>query len=162
MANHYTQFSFIIPLEPDEVAWVQRVLHDADRAEEIEGEEEQVLKTHGPAQKFFMYIFEERNHGNEWAIHTEGGTHVWIHADEGSDLEAAALFAQAYLRCFHPQQAIAFTWCEFCDKPRAGAFSGGGCFITKDDVKMENAYDVVRRFMGESRAKVRSGSPYDT
>jgi hypothetical protein len=161
MANHFTQFSFIIPLEPEEVAWVQRVLHDADRIEEIEGEEEQSLKTHGPAQDLFRYLFEsgDYHHGNEWDIHTEDELHVWLHADEGSDLEAAALFAQAYLRAFHPRQAIAFTWCEFCDKPRADSFSGGGCLVTIDEVKMENAFDIVERFTKEDGRKVHN--PHD-
>ena len=101
MADYFTEFSFIIPLEPDEVAWVQRVLSDADRAEEIEEEEAKVLKTQGPAQDFFKHIFEEQegNHGNEWSVQSRpDDLHVWLHANEGADVDAVALFVHGCLR----------------------------------------------------------------
>ena len=159
MADYYTQFSFIIPLEPDEVAWVQRVLSDADRAEEIDEEEAKVLMTHGPAQDFFKHIFGEKegSHGNEWNIQSRpDDLHVWLHADEGADVDAAALFAQAYLRAFHMQQQIEFEWSTGCSKPRTDAFGGGACLVTSKRVYAETTMDILARFRKNVRGRLRN------
>ena len=168
MANYYMEMSFTVLLDSSiEEKWVRAMLTAADSFMELEADgsvAKQLMR--GEAGEFFKYLNEndDGHHGNSWQIHTGctpgEGLHLWLHGNEGCDVEAAGLFCKMYLRKFHPQQAIAFTWCEYADRPIAGSCSGGACFVTARRVKIENAYDIIRRFMRNIKLKMRSGSPY--
>jgi len=73
------------------------------------------------------------------------GRHLWLHAEEGADLERIAHLVQKFLKHFRPDQCWSLTYATTCSKPRAGEFGGGAVFVTADQVEWQNAYDFVEQ-----------------
>ena len=152
MADYYTKFSFVIPLESeDEKRWVREVLHAADSLEDS------CFEVYTRAPKFFDHIVAQGCHGNAWAIQSQKGSkHVWIHHDESGDVDAAALFAQVYLKRFHPDQVIAFEWSNDCSKGRLNAFGGGACVVTTKKIYSATTLDCLYGLMKKPKAEWRN------
>lgn len=62
-----------------------------------------------------------------------------IFASEYGDLDIIAEVLRDYLATYRPAECLGFTWAMTCSKMRPNEFSGGGVFITKDEIKFLNA-----------------------
>jgi hypothetical protein len=63
---------------------------------------------------------------------------VVIYTEESGDAECAALFVQAYLRKFRPNNDFCFSWVQYDDKAYPGAFDGGAFYVTPEKLYSEN------------------------
>jgi hypothetical protein len=60
------------------------------------------------------------------------GSEVWVHIDEGGDLEMLAVILGYAMEQFKDAPSPqGFTWAETCSQPRVDEFSGGACLITR-------------------------------
>ena len=79
---------------------------------------------------------------------------LWIYSEEGGNYDQLSKVLQEYLQLFEPTGLIAFTWCEYCDKPRLDEF-GGGCFmIDKDNIELVHTNQFCEIFRS-------GGNPWD-
>ena len=161
MANHYLQFSEVLPhLTGDEERWLQHQLEvvlvfrgreyvkgslpeglDPAEAEwtgcrvyrDLEGFESEFDESAG-----FEYRFSNDLHG-------DGSRQFWIYADESGDLERLAHLIQKFLCQFRPDQCWSLTYATTCSKPRLGEFGGGALFVTADEIKWHNAEEFIQQ-----------------
>ena len=69
--------------------------------------------------------------GFSWDIQKdEGGTRLWIYAQESGDVEQVAYFVQLFLKQFAPDGWWTLTWANTCSRPLVGQFSGGALLVT--------------------------------
>lgn len=66
-------------------------------------------------------------------------------ADEQGDSWLLAILLQKYLAKFHPDDCLWVTYACTCSKPRPDEFSGGGHFITAEEIESWDAWDFVEK-----------------
>lgn len=141
MSDYYTQFSEIIALDTQEqVDWV-RVQLNSDRLEQLRS------LSQNPPDKLpdwkndlvlAQHIFSGEDGEFQWEIvpaGTPGKFDLSLYSEENCDLDAVAIFVQAFLKKFHPDHCFTMAWSFTCSKMRSGDFGGGAVFVTAD--KME-------------------------
>ena len=161
MANHYLQFSEVLPhLSEEEEHWLRHQLEfvlvfgdreyckddlpekrnatDAEWAgcrahRDMDGYESDFDESAG-----FDCCFSDDAHG-DW------GRHLWLHTEECGCVDRVAHLIQKFLHEFRPHQCWSLTYATTCSKPRVGEFGGGAVFVTADDIKWHNAYEVVEQ-----------------
>ena len=159
MANHYLQFSEVLPhLSDEEERWLQHQLEfvlvfgdkeylngdlpeeldpaDAEWAgcrayRDLDGYESDLDEFAG-----FDCSFSDDLHGN-------CGRHLWLYSEECGCVDRVAHFIQKFLREFRPDQCWSLTYATTCSKPRVGEFGGGAVFVTADDIKWQNAHEFI-------------------
>lgn len=115
MANNYLQFSFVIrELTPELSGAIEEGLQLATANEDE------------PDCGGLS--------GTNWTFSKEG-EELWVRAGEYGDPGAIAEVIQDALAKVGSHRAIGFTWAETCSKMHEDEFSGGGVFITKDEIK---------------------------
>jgi len=119
VANNYLQFSFVIKeLTPELSGALEGGLRLAqDTSEDAEGWSDCNID------------------GVNWAFISKEGEELWVYCEENGGLEGIAHVIQNALAKVGSHRAIGFTWAETCSKMREGEFTGGGVFITKDEIK---------------------------
>lgn len=159
MANHYLQFSEVLPqLSEEQERWLLHQLEivcvfgdeeyvkddlpegldPADAAwsgcrayRDLEGCESDFDEGSG-----FGYSFSDD-------LHDGWGRHLWLYAEESGCIDRAAHLVQKFLREFRPDQCWSLTYATTCSKPRVGEFGSGAVFVTAGDIKWHNSYEVI-------------------
>jgi hypothetical protein len=157
MANNYLQFSEVIPhLTRDEEAWLRQQLEEIYVFGDCEYASDQILKdlsladadwsgfrlwrnTEADDPDWLGFDWEFRD-GDEW---DDYGRHLWLYTEESGEPAHVAHLVQTFLRRFRPDQCWALTFAETCSKMRVGEFSGGGCFVTADEIRWQGGYTFV-------------------
>ena len=117
MADNYQQYSFMIDkLTPTEVTWLETKFNESNKDPDAEYTGEMQI--------------EKRTNGAD----------LWLHEEEGADLECLAEFLQAFLKENRPDSHIDFEWANTCSKPRLNEFGGGALFITADRISGMSTY----------------------
>lgn len=122
MANVYLQYSeMITDLTPAETEWWEK---------ELERIEKKSLEENYCPGQF------EIERGENWDA-------IWIYGEDFGDPHTAAEIVQRFLKECRPDGCFSLTWATTCSKMRLSEFSGGGVFVTADDIKWVNAYTFV-------------------
>jgi hypothetical protein len=160
MANHYVEFSQVLPkLTEEEAEWLRQQLEVVSVFGDVEYAEDALpddLKNkdadwtgcrayrdmknddHDFGENAgFEYAFSEDDKDEEW------GRHLWIHAVEYGNIERVAHLVQKFLKRFRPDDSWAMTWATTCSKPRVGEFGGGAVFVTAANIEWDSAHDFV-------------------
>ncbi len=66
------------------------------------------------------------------------GKSIWVHADEGGNIEVIVDIVQEFLKANCPDESWNMTWAYTCSKPRIGEFGGGGVFVTAESQQWFN------------------------
>jgi hypothetical protein len=134
MADYFTQFSFVIPVTPEQGNWFTQVhalaaelighTEDGEARENIEGPQDVVLAALGLAEKrdgdpCLQVVYDDKE-----------GT-VWVGSEDSGDVDYTADLVQAFLRRFNLDRVISFQWANTCSKPRLDAFGGGAVVISR-------------------------------
>lgn len=102
MANYHTELSFAIHnISAEEEEWIK-------------------VRLEGDDAQWPQYEFAEDS----------DGVVLWVHEEEGCDIEDLANLLQQFLSLFRPADSIGFSWADTCSKPRLDSFGGGAVFIT--------------------------------
>jgi hypothetical protein len=115
MANHYLEFSVLLPPPETNAAEVANFIENyscPDPQDELD------------------FPIDLREDG------------VWLHTEEFGTPDLAADFIQAYLRHFDIDGGIFMSWATYCSKPRINEAGGGGFIITKDLMLTSSSDDV--------------------
>lgn len=126
MANNYLQFSFMVENVSEE-HW-EFLKREFARVEKLEG--------------YLPFCAEYEDHHES----------VWFYSDEYGEPEYVAEVLYNYLAEFSLDKSISFSWASTCSKLRLDEFTGGGCFITKDDVE----FMIVDTWLGKKEAEWRA------
>lgn len=112
MANNYTEFSIILPVQPN--------------LEEFLAEHEQYIESLTEDERLDVGI------GYEAEVVDEG---LWIKDCDGwANIEGAVYLIQKYLNAYpEAPQAVILEWASYCDKPIPGEFYGGARLVTRDN-----------------------------
>lgn len=124
MADYYTQFSFMVPVAPEQAeavdAWLKETLGEGEDGSYPGWEK---LSAEGDG---FPPCFEAE------FIPKESG--IWIHSDDG-DPNQAAILVYAYLGAFNVKDRIGFEYAMTCSKPRLDGFGGGAVVVSAEGVE---------------------------
>jgi len=165
MANSYSQFSTILPLNSEEEAeWCKNQLaadkwvYDAAARRFFPAEQEVgnrmvpvvlsnlVLASDGLWEPASEDTFIEHA-GFCWDIDTaeDGSWELWLYAEEYVDADAVGRFVQSYLRRFALERCWSTSIALTCSKPRLDSFGGMLLFVTAHEVTMLYVSDMARR-----------------
>jgi len=130
MANYYTQYSATVAdkLTTEEKAWCERALQLAERWYESHGE---IM----PSVKI--------DHDT-----------IWVHDDDGGDIEEAVRMVQKFFKRWRPQAVASIEFAYTCDKPRIGAFGGGAVVFTAETDEWFGTSTWAAELMSELRAVI--------
>ena len=152
MADYFTQFSFVIPVTPEQGNWFTQVhslaaelighTEDGEARENIKGPQDVVLAALGLAEKrdgdpCLQVVYDDKE-----------GT-VWVGSEDSGDVDYTADLVQAFLRRFDLDRVISFQWANTCSKPRLDAFGGGAVVISRRNADWLNTGTFV-----ETAAKI--------
>ena len=88
------------------------------------------------------------------------GDTLWITDDDGSpSLEFVADFLQYVLRTHDPTGHVVFEWSNDCSKPAEGAFGGGACLVTVDEIVFRSTSRVADELREAWLTKSRGPAP---
>lgn len=181
MADHYLEFSEVLAnLTPEEAGWLRdqlKVVHIYDGKEYAE--EEIPERFQGTdAEWFGCRVFRDMKSydpdlgdgpGCEYRFDDddrdgERGTHLYLSAVEGADLERVVHLVQRFLKTFRPGDCWSLTYAITCSKPQVGEFGGGAVFVTASETTWDNAHDFVerskRRFLSNSNSEACDEEPH--
>lgn len=83
---------------------------------------------------------------------------VWIHSEEVVELEYVSQLIKDVMEKFDVDRPVAFQWSDGSSKPLVGAFGGGACVITKDEIRTQAStgfiHDTLKEIRGEKRVKM--------
>jgi hypothetical protein len=145
MANHYTQFSESLAIKsPAEEQWLREQLASVflTESKQLFTAETQQLKESGETyEELPRFQAEALQRGVTdcsldfvgfcWDIQKDdGGTSLWIYAEESGDVEQVAYFVQLFLKRFAPDGWWTLTWANTCSRMLVGQFSGGAVLVT--------------------------------
>ncbi len=134
MADYFTQFSFVIPVTPEQGDWVAQVhalatelighAEDGEARENIEGPQDMVSAALGLAEK---------RDGDPClqVVHDDKEGTVWVGSEDPGDVDYTAELVQAFLKRFDLDLVVSFEWANTCSKPRLDAFGGGAVVISR-------------------------------
>lgn len=123
MADHFTNFSLVLPLPNKEAQTYATEL--ARQAESVfDGDE---IPAGFPSSLTDVC--------EDWWFETESESHgIWLHSTNGG-IDAVCAFIQHLLERFDPCGSVSLEWSHDCSKPRADAFGGGAAFITAHNIE---------------------------
>lgn len=161
MANHYLQFSEVLPqLTEEEERWLRHQLEfvlvfgdteyaKADVPDNLDSADAEWEGCRGfrDMDSYEPDFGEDVGFGYSFAddLHGSWGRHLWLYAEEGGCVDRVAHLVQKFLREFRPDQCWSLTYATTCSKPRVGEFSGGALFVTAADIKWHNACEVIEQ-----------------
>ena len=134
MADYFTQFSFVIPVTPEQGNWFAQVhalatelIGHAEVGEaraNIEGPQDMVSAA--------MELAEKRD-GDPClqVVHDEKEDTVWVGSEDSGDVNYTADLVRAFLKRFALDLVVSFEWANTCSKPRLDAFGGGAVVISR-------------------------------
>jgi hypothetical protein len=149
MANHYTQFSESLLINsPAEEQWLREQLAPVylTESKQLFPTETSQLKESGETYEELPRFQAEALQrevtdcsldfvGFSWEIQKDdGGTHLWIYAQESGDVEQVAYFVQLFLKQFAPDGWWTLVWANTCSRPLIRQFSGGALLVTASEI----------------------------
>ncbi len=154
MANHYTQFSEVIPAKSHEERdfismgftaiddLTDRLSADAEAAGTYDEDHDyaadaKALYTAEFGEDAFDIVAEGWT-CQEFEIEKDGG--VWVSAEEGGSLDLIGYVVAAWQKKFDIQEPWQITWSSSCSKPRVGEFGGGGMVVYKGKTHSLSAF----------------------
>lgn len=111
MADYYTQFSFIIPLTPEQTDQLLEELND---------------------KKALKQIFEDPEFVNLGVVKDEEG--LWVASEIDGDTNDAISLLEYAIRHYH-LPPMGFEWGHTCSKPRLDGFGGGAVWTDGQTTK---------------------------
>ena len=133
MADYYTNFSFMVPLNTD--VQKQYALDISNTASTHRCEET-------PTPSDFPDPLKDYIEG--WTFELEDCEEgLWLHSDSGG-IDAVCAFVQHLLQKFDTTPYVTFEWSHDCSKPRKDAYGGGAAVITKTEIETMNTADWIR------------------
>jgi phosphoribosyl-AMP cyclohydrolase len=156
MSNYYTQFSEALVLKgAKQVKWVRTQLN-SDMLERLRMHASQhpipTDKITIPKWAKDIALAEHILNGQDayfdWEIEksdSPGKFNLVLYSEENCDLDAVAVFVQAFLKNFAPDHCFTLSWAATTDKLAVGEFGGGGIFITADKVEYVNTHLWLER-----------------
>ena len=145
MANHYTQFSQSLAIKsPTEEQWLREQLAlvyltashklfpaETPQLKECDEPYEEMPRFQAEAVQRGVTECSLDFFGFSWDIQKDdGGTSLWIYAEESGDVEQVAYFVQLFLKQFAPDSWWTLTWANTCNRMLVGQFSGGAVLVT--------------------------------
>jgi hypothetical protein len=134
MADYFTQFSFVIPMTPEQGNWFTQVhalatelighAQDGEARKNIEGSQDIVSAALGLAEK---------RDGDPClqVVHDDKDSAIWVSSEDSGDVDYTADLVQAFLRRFDLDLVVSFEWANTCSKPQLDAFGGGAVVISR-------------------------------
>lgn len=162
MSDSYQQFSEqISDLTEEEVAWWESIPAGIDFADSLDYGGDDWIK---PCRLAFaacdIDVSEVINEGSlntfpsfEYDIDQTRKDHlaVWLYGECDFDLVHVATVVQAFIKKFRPDFVFGMTWAGTCSRLVIGAFGGGWCCVSKDEIVYGNAYAEADRTAEELR-----------
>lgn len=142
MANYFTQFSFVIPMTPEQRAWFMQVHELATTL--IAYAEDTPSQHTGEAPPDVMSAALKIAEGRDLspcaqvACDDEDGT-IWVGSEDSGDVDYVGDLVQAFLKRFALDLVVAFQWACTCDRPRLDGFGGGAMVITRRSLASFNS-----------------------
>lgn len=151
MADHYTEFSFVVELPTLEAVQEAVRLYagivaarDADAGEELHSDNQALyefarerLTAVGMASVLNdeSTLFDISTISMEpESTEQEGTPCLWIHSDESGSVDGAAIFVQMLMRIFGLKDPVGFEWANTCSKLRVDSFGGGAIWVTAQEI----------------------------
>ena len=146
MADHFTQFSFVIQVTPEQGGWLTQMhglattlidrAEDGGAGEKLEGPEDVVSAA--------LRLAEGRDCCPDIeVVHEAAETGSRFGSEISGDVDYTADLVQAFLRRFDLDVVVAFEWSYSCSKPQVGAFGGGAVVISRRNVDWFNTATLV-------------------
>ena len=123
MADYFTNFSVILPLNQTQQEYAVAIANQADR--------------HRCDDEALPSTFPESltDETEDWTFETESTPQgLWLHSQYGGQ-ESACAFIQHLLQKFDFAPAVAFEWSHDCSKPKTDAYGGGAAFVTATEIE---------------------------
>lgn len=142
MTDYYTEASFLLDLKTEENmnrAWA--ILEEIGTFSEHSGDEKFKWSSDHMADLAVGLDLETHEHLYV-DIEPHGSTKLWLHHDENIEIGQAASLIQ-YLMIQLDLDPMGFEWSNNCSKARLDSFSGGACFITKENVEFMNTWNWI-------------------
>lgn len=145
MANHFTQFSESLQVKSlVEEQWLREQLacvYLTESKELFSAETPQLKESGETYEKVPRFQAEALQRGVADCSfdfigfcatieQDDGGTSLWIYAQESGDVEQVAYFVQLFLKQFAPDGWWTLTWATTCSRPLIRQFSGGALLVT--------------------------------
>lgn len=132
MANNYLQFSEeITSLTEDEWKWWEAKLEEIAALSELDEPTEE--------QEYLGFLASQFR----LQFRLEGQNELWIVGEESGDIELIADVVQEFLKAHRPDGYWTATWACTCSKMRIGEFSGGGVFVSAEDIQFFNPHAQI-------------------
>lgn len=140
MSNNYTQFSIALKVKNAEL--VDEVIQYAANIEDLEF----LTDDHGETVSTPSCFDQEDIDFLSECVDQWGGiggwqnqnNELWVYAEEAANLDAVSFILQKLLIADaidgNYKDGIIITWANTCSKMRPDEFSGGACYVTKDDI----------------------------
>jgi hypothetical protein len=151
MANNYTQASFEIPVNDEDLARLRmRRLVDLTDGGLLDPDEPTNEELFGDKmERVNTFLYRRDWLGFDWDI--EGPT-VWFYSDESIDIEAAVTVAQILLDLDDNDEVFATEWADTCSRPRVGEFGGGAVAFNRHRAEYLStstaALELVKKVQG--------------
>lgn len=122
MADHFTRFSFAVPLDGAvQIEWATQAVA---YIESVRDEQHNPVDT----DEFFAVLPEDPEFYSYGVEVDEDG--LWFHDEESGSIDDLIPFVQAYLAKFDPKGSVGAEWADVCSRPIIDSFGGGGILIT--------------------------------
>lgn len=131
MADYYTNFSFIVPLNPEQQAYALNLFLQMSAIQQGEAV---------PAD--FPDALKEFAEDCSFEVEASKPHDLWLHSSTGG-IDAVCGYVQHLLQKFN-LPPICFEWSHDCSKPRTDAFGGGAAIITAQTLQTFNTSDWLR------------------
>lgn len=139
MADYYTEASFKVPLNPEQIKFAFDVL-DCAQDERIDFKDKH---KNTAAKSFFTEVYKT---AKKLALSFDDAVYIdfnierqddgiWISHETSIDTEIASYFVYLILKHFNLDICVAIEASHTCSKPRLDAFGGHAAFVTKNGVK---------------------------
>lgn len=137
MANYFTNFSLVLPLE--DASQQQYALDLAVKAASRRFED-------APSMDDLPEDLKNVNVLENWnfEIEADGDKSIWLHSYEGG-IDAVCAFIQHLLKKFNSEDRVEFEWSNDCSKPRTDAYGGGAAVITAKNITTMNTSQWLRQ-----------------
>jgi len=163
MADNYQMFSEQIPdIANEEIVWWQSIPAGVDFADDADyegdawvapcrlafaacGIDVTEIIAEGSLDRFpdFEYDVIDAKHKDHVS--------VWLYGECDFDLVHVATVVQSFIRRFRPDYVFGLTYAGTCSRLMIGAFGGGWCCVSKDEIIYGNARAEAERTAEELR-----------
>lgn len=159
MANNYTGFSFLVNLQNKaEEAWWEELFKACELLQEAPDVWEEEHEDTTPIVSKLSSILGDfhGDHSSGFGVDIQFEPFkrlpeqpdmirdVWFHAgyDGCGNSAVAAQLIQWFLQDMNRDDAVVFSWCDYCEKPRLGEFGGGTMRITAKQIRVVSTQDL--------------------